>query len=458
MIPKLIDEYTIHILDLPIRPSTLPKASNLIYHRGSILPPSTALTTLLSDQQFDGIIHLAAISLEKWCAPKEPECAAINIDGTRALIERLEGLAHRAGEKRWGKDEERKAPWILHGSSMDVFGDSTLVVDEESERRPTTVLGRTKLGAEQVIFQASGNLRATILRFANVYGYVHQSSIPSSFIPSLLSNSLTSLPIQFSSDFEPMDLLHVDDAIDGIIKAIERQETGGQVGIEAINLVGGGKRWLEEETVELVRTLVGSESPVRDTGDHRVNVRTTDYSNLKAKSILDWEPTIPLPLGLTRSVIALSKSISTYSRSYLATHCASTSSFPSVEPRIASFPEDERNKALDKLDGCTVNMGFDHAGWVHHVKCEDGRHCTADGDKVVSYNWNATVFLIRKLPVKGRKQKERTVRVMFEEEKGMGWLGIARQPSMGTGSVGFELFEKEESEDAVHLAFDVEVG
>ena len=405
-----------------------------------------------------GIIHLAAISLEKWCAPKEPECEAINVDATRALVEQLEGLAHRAGEKRWGKLSEPKVPWIVHGSSMDVFGDRIGVVDEESERRPTTVLGRTKLGAEQVIFQASADLRATILRFANIYGYLHESSIPSTFIPSLLSNALTSLPIQFSSDSESMDLLHTDDAIDGILKAIKRLETGEQVGIEAINLVGGGKRWLEEETVELVRTLIGSESPVRDIGDHRVKLRTTDYSNLKAKTVLAWEPAIPLPLGLTRSIIALTESISTYSRSYLTTHCGPSSFSSSAEPRISSFPEDERNKALDKLDGCTVNMGFDHAGWVHHVKCEDGRHCTADGDKVVSYNWNATVFIIKKLLVKGRKQKERMARVMFEEEQGMGWLGIAQKSTSENGQVGFELFKPENSEVAMHLAFDIEVG
>jgi hypothetical protein len=139
-----------------------------------------------------------------------------------------------------------------------------------------------------------------------------------------------------------------------------------------------------------------------------------------------------------------------YNLQYLTNNCP-TSPLSSSTATTRTHPADERNKDLSKLDGCTVNIGFDHAGTLHHLKCEDGKHCIADGVKVPSYNWNQSVFIIHKVP---GKKEERRVRIKLEEEKGMGWLGLTS--SMAGKEVGLELFGNNSFE--AETAFDLEVS
>ncbi|KAK8854600.1 hypothetical protein IAR55_003339 [Kwoniella newhampshirensis] len=457
IIPGLLDnEFDVHVFDIAPRPSTMPKAVN--YHRGSFAPPDS-FASLFASNTFYGVIHLAGISLEAWCKPKESECLDVNAGSTEALMTQVEALlARKRAGSRWGVSD---APWIIMGSSMEVYGPDG--VDENSEKKPNTALGRTKLAAEQKIENAlvrqstideePRGLHVMILRFSQVYGFPQAYSIPESSISSLLVNALTSLPIQYSSDTLPVDLLHVEDAVDGIFKALselERQAANDEPNrLETVNLVTGVRR-LTEEIVELVRTETHSMSPVRDIGDHHAP-RFPNYSPAKAAQVLGWTPKIGLASGLGIAVTELSEEIATYSRGYLHEHCAPTVDFPALEgEKATAFVEDERNRDLTRLDGCTVNMGFDHDGWLHHVKCEDGKHCTADGQKVTAMNWNQSVFIVRK--VRENRFKERTVRVAFEEEKGMGYLGLSKKEG---GDVGLELFKENTDEAQIH--FDVQV-
>jgi hypothetical protein len=73
----------------------------------------------------------------------------------------------------------------------------------------------------------------------------------------------------------------------------------------------------------------------------------------------------------------------------------------------------------------------------------------ADGIKVNGYNWNQTVWIVRREPSGGKT--DRRVRVRFEQENGMGWLGYKASGR----EVGLELFTREEP--GVQVVFDVEV-
>ncbi|WWD19265.1 hypothetical protein CI109_103723 [Kwoniella shandongensis] len=456
IIPKLIDEYNIHIFDIAPRPSTMSKS--VTYHRGSFSPSDT-FHSLLSSTPFAGVVHLAGISLDAWCSSKEEECLEVNAGSTELLMDYVtEQLQRTRKGSSW---EAKDAPWVILGSSMEVFGDEGS--DEESERKPTTALGRTKLAAEKVIedafeWQSSNQeepsgLHAIIARFSQVYGYSQESWIPEAFIPSLLFNSLTSLPIQYSSNTLSPDLVYVTDAVDGMLKAITelgKQSTNDDPNeLESVNFVTESRR-STQDIVELVRTETHSMSPVRDIGDHHTP-QAPKYSAARALEVLGWKPKISLPSGLGLAVTQLSEEIATYSRKYLHDHCAPSLDFQLPQDQtVTEFVEDERNRDLTKLDGCTVNMGFDHDGWLHHVKCEDGKHCTADGQKVPTLNWNQSVFIVRK--VMESQPKDRTVRVVFEEEKGMGYLGIGEKNGK---EVGLELFKDANGE--AQIQFDVEV-
>lgn len=457
IIPRLLDTYEIHILDLPPRPTTLPISSNLLYHRGSILPTSSALSSLLYRTSFDGIIHLASVSLDSWCTPKESECEKVNVGGTKAVLEQIRNLANQAdsSEDKWFRQSAKKVPWLLFGSGIDVYGHGSGTVDELTERKPVTALGRTRLAAEQAI-EAAYAIRddpstpgSIILRSPQIYGYPHDRAIPERFIPSLLADTLTSLTVQYNSDAPPEALLHVDDAVDGVVRAIAKLEEGFQ-GVESFNLVSG-RGWAQEELVDLVRAQTDSKSPLRDIGDHKSTLAATTYSSSKAETDLGWSASISLPIGLRQSLESLTSGIAEYSRAYLAANCPASPSNP-IPGKPPINPADQRNQQLAKLNGCTVNIAFDHLGYLHHIKCEDGKHCTADGNKVSGYNWNQTVWIVRQVGSSG--SGGRTMRVMFEQENGMGYLGYRK--GVREGEVGLELFKNDTIEP--DLVFDVEVG
>lgn len=320
-------------------------------------------------------------------------------------------------------------------------------VDARSAR-PTTALGRTKLAAEKLLQREAegGELRVGVIRLDDVYGYSHSSSIESTFLPSLITNAITGLPIQYSSDRAARDYTHIDDIVEGFRLSIEHVKKSP--GTSRIDLVSG-ERKTEQQLVEYVRRQTSTLSPIRDLGRGQPQTR----KDLASINDLGWRPTIDIESGLATMINALISDTEKHSLQYLAENCLHSEVLalaPSMsdKPR-RPHPADERNKDMTKLDGCTVNIGFDHDGFLHHLKCEDGKHCIADGVRVNGYNWNQTVFVVRR---EAGGKGERRVRVRFEEEKGTGWLGYR---SHGR-EVGLELVGS--SDIDVKTVFDLEVS
>jgi nucleoside-diphosphate-sugar epimerase len=414
-------KYNVHILDISTRPATLPISPSLTYHKGSIDPSSPALSKLFAKVRIDGVIHLGAISLEEWCSTRFPECERINVGGTKALLDTIRGK---------GSKTKTRMPWMILASSVEVFD------GERNNRNPTSAIGRTKLSAELAVEGASEidpDLRSGIIRIDEIYGYDHSSSIPSTFIPSLIINALTGLPIQYSSTRRAKDYIHVDDAVTqflGVIEMVKEADVGDGV---VLHDLLSGNQVTEWQVVDIVRRQTNTLSPIRDLG-------------ASARPAVSEGSTIDLEIGLGNTISNLISANEAYNAQYLSNHCPT--SISSLSTKI--HPADERNKDLTKLDGCTVNIGFNHAGILHHLKCEDGKNCIADGVKVPSYNWNQSVFVIHKVP---GKREERRVRIRLAEEKGMGWLGV--HPGSGR-EVGLQLYGNHSI--GVDTAFDLEVS
>ncbi|KIR41793.1 hypothetical protein I307_00539 [Cryptococcus deuterogattii 99/473] len=382
LIPELINNYTVHVQDIVPRPPSLP--SSVIYHRSS-LSPAEAYKSIFTSNIFDGVIHLAGISLDAWCAAKEDECHEANVGGTKALMDEV--IAVNKQSKRGKMWKNVRVPWVILGSTMEVFGPEG--TNEDSPKNPTSAIGRTKLEAEQVFEEAI-----------------------------------------------------LDDASEAIFYI---EATPGE-GVSTINLVSG-QRTPARDIVELVRKETTSMSPVRDIGHNR-NPSAHEYSRAKAAEILGWQAEITPLVGLGKAITQLTEDIGTYFRSYLHEHCPPSADFPASDNDLTvSFIEDERNKPLWKLAGCTVNLGFNHEGWFRHLKCQDGKHCKVDDVKVAALNWNQSTFIIEKV---GKKQRERVVRVMLREQTGMGYLGMTKTE----GEVGLELYKDSKEGQTV---FDLEV-
>lgn len=482
--------YKVHAIDIAPRPPTL--HPDVEYYRGNILPSSSVLPDLLAKNEYSGILHFAAVSLEHWCAPKYDACAEVNVDGTRAVVTQVEKLvadANKAGKNMLGMRKGKSAPWVLLASSMDVFGkESGEPISETTFIQPVTALGRTKKAAEDAMRSSfdraekganeaavkaanfgytqdavkkdASQFHGAIVRFSEVYGYSRNVSIPSAWIPRLLSQAFASLPIQYDSDQPPLDLLHVDDAVAGVIKVVDHLDQAARSrelpSLETYNLVAGGKRWLQEEIVKLVRTETGTKSPVRNIGRHNKRWRDVpEYSNAHAKDVLKWEPSVAPPQGLASVLRRAAEASRDYTFDFIAKHCAH-STLPGLNTMTHVTEEDRRNHDLWKLQNCTANIGFNNRGLIHHVKCEDGKHCLANATKVDGYNWNATVWILEVPSDAPRKSNGRTP-ARFREEQGMGYLGIPREKVSGDGPVEFELYNPKKLDEAARFVGDFEL-
>lgn len=110
------------------------------------------IETYLNLNQFDLVINLAAIVNHQFCNNNEDECYALNATINNRILTSV----------------TPKTKYLFISSDA-VFGDSDIKRFETSPVNPTSVYGKTKLKAEQIIQQVSSNyiiLRTTIVGFS----------------------------------------------------------------------------------------------------------------------------------------------------------------------------------------------------------------------------------------------------------------------------------------------------
>jgi nucleoside-diphosphate-sugar epimerase len=109
--------------------------------------------------RMEGVVHLAAIVGDPACA-RDPELSnAVNVGGTRAVVED----ARAAGVER-----------LIFASTCSNYGrmaDPTVPIDESGELRPISLYAEQKVAMERSLLETKPNgMAATCLRFATVYG------------------------------------------------------------------------------------------------------------------------------------------------------------------------------------------------------------------------------------------------------------------------------------------------
>lgn len=232
----------------------------------------------------DGVIHLAAVSR---CAPAEsdPDLArAINVEGTRNVLKAMES--------------DGQSSWFIFASSREVYGEvSSLPVTETFPTRPKAVYGRSKADAEAEIrrFAQEDSRQATILRMTNLYG--SPWDYPDRVIPAFVTRARRGQPLEVRGPQHVLDFLHVRDAVRALIRSVALFRSSYS-GLELMNIASGEGctlRSLADQVVALThsKSLIHEVAPATWTPSKFV----ADIS--RARSILGWQPTISLTLGLT---------------------------------------------------------------------------------------------------------------------------------------------------------------
>jgi len=189
---------------------------------------------------------------------------------------------------------------MIYVSSSEVYGEPReLPIREDSVKGPISTYGVSKLAAEIYAKAYNHEFGADIkiVRFFNVYG-PRQS--PNFVIPIFLSNALDNKPIKvFGEGSQTRCFTYVEDAIDGIMKVVEKGKAG-----EAYN-IGNNKPTTLLELANTVKELTGSKSETIKVGfgkDTRLKEREIEYRvpDITKMKELGWEPKTIIKEGIKK--------------------------------------------------------------------------------------------------------------------------------------------------------------
>jgi nucleoside-diphosphate-sugar epimerase len=210
-----------------------------------------------------------------------------NVDGTLEIL----AAAREAGVRR-----------VVFAGSSSVYGNSpALPKREDMPTAPLSPYALQKLVSEQYcrMFTDLYGLETVTTRYFNVFGPRQQPGSPYSGVISLFIEALAErrAPHIHGDGGQTRDFTYVANVVQGVLAAAVAPGASGEV----INVALGGRISL----LDLIRTLqsiLGSTTeptfgPPRD-GD----VRDSQADITKARTLLDFRPTVSLEEGLRRTV------------------------------------------------------------------------------------------------------------------------------------------------------------
>ncbi len=185
----------------------------------------------------DVMFHLAAI-VSQYREPIQ-RLMEVNVGGTEKVLD----ACRRNGIKRF-----------VFTSTVDVYGNSRKeVLTEDSRLKPTDKYGHSKMLAERKIERYGGNIDYTILRMAAVYGKGFENSYFKLFRAIKEGKAYI-----IGDGSNNLSLIHVDDAVRGLVLAGESRDSGG-----AIYNFSDGTAYTQQGLFNLVADLLGVDRPSR---------------------------------------------------------------------------------------------------------------------------------------------------------------------------------------------------
>jgi nucleoside-diphosphate-sugar epimerase len=240
----------------------------------------TGLLRVCTRHRVRAVVHAAGL-LSEGCAAAPAHAAMVNVVGTAALFE----LAASAGIEN-----------IVWTSSISVFGyrASGARVRDDSPTAPNTFYGLYKATNEQqaALYYEHFGIPSTGVRIGFAYGYGRTRG-RGSWVQELLAKPALGQPGRVTGGDALVPWLHVTDAADALVKALDAAPDGARVfntqgtprwKHEAIEYV---KRLLPGADLELVGEPEGYPTGLVDSG-----IRTT----------LGWAPALSLEQGIEESI------------------------------------------------------------------------------------------------------------------------------------------------------------
>jgi len=233
----------------------------------------------------DLIIHLAA-NARVYKLVKNPELALENMVTTFNVLE----FARKS-----------KVNKIVFSSSREIYGNS---IDENSMAEDKVKIescespySASKISAEALIhaYKKVYGVDFVIIRFSNVYGMYDDSD---RVIPLWIGQALKNQNLIVYGENKVLDYTYIDDAINGVMKIIERFDN---IKAETFN-IAYGKGVKLTYVANKIRELLNSESKIIIKENRLGEVWKFQADIFKAEKLLDYKPKVSIDEGLEKTV------------------------------------------------------------------------------------------------------------------------------------------------------------
>jgi nucleoside-diphosphate-sugar epimerase len=237
--------------------------------------------------QLDRIYHLASPASPPAYRLYPLETLQVNGEGTRRLLD----LATRHGAR------------FLYASTSEVYGDPLEHPQRETYRGNVSPVGPRSMYDEAkrygealtVSFAEAHEVDARIARIFNTYGprmRPDDGRVVSNFIVQALRNEPLTV---FGDGNQTRSFQYVDDLVEGMIRLMESDFPG------PVN-IGNPTEYTVLQLARLVQELTDTVSPIEFRSLPQDDPRQRRPDITLAQSVLDWQPTVPVSVGLARTI------------------------------------------------------------------------------------------------------------------------------------------------------------
>jgi UDP-glucuronate 4-epimerase len=264
--------------------AALARAPGFALVRGDIRDAALVGELLGRNPGCDCVVHLAALAGVRPSIARPLDYASVNVTGTLTLLE----ACRAAGVRRF-----------VFASSSSVYGAHSAVPFREADPavRPASPYAATKRAGELLCSNYTDlfALDTCALRFFTVYGPRQRPEMAIHKFARLIAHGR---PVPFFGDGQSArDYTFIDDIIDGVTTAVERQPAGHTV----YNL-GGSRTTTLARLVELIAAALGK-TPILDRQPDQPGDVPITYADVsKAGRDLGYGPQVPIEAGIARFV------------------------------------------------------------------------------------------------------------------------------------------------------------
>jgi UDP-glucuronate 4-epimerase len=236
----------------------------------------------------DTVVHLAALAGVRPSLLEPERFYQVNVMGTLRLFE----ACARAGRRR-----------IVFASSSSVYGQDSQVPFREADPcgRPLSPYAASKRAGELLAFNHHHlhDAAITCLRFFTVYGARQRPDLAiHKFTRAIARGESIEL---FGDGSTARDYTFIDDIIDGVVAAIDRQATAPAPAFHIYNL-GGSRTTTLARLVELISAAVGLEPRIERKPEQPGDMKQTLAEVSLSGRELGYAPKVTIEEGIPRFV------------------------------------------------------------------------------------------------------------------------------------------------------------